>query len=110
MEGAAAADAPVVPAAPLLTLEEIRVREERARKFEIAPKDPLESIQKMFGTEAFWEHRRDAAADETPRPEAVHVFGTDKMSTEDLMLYWVTPGVTSHEEAPRLAVDALRMR
>ena len=45
------------------------------------------------GAKAFWEKRRDTAEDEVPRPEAVHIFGVDKLSTEDLLRFWVAEGV-----------------
>ena len=65
------------------------------------PANPLDSIATLAGDGAFWERRRDAQPDEPARPEAVHVFGTDRMSTEDLLLYFVTPGVTPAESAPQ---------
>lgn len=42
-----------------------------------------------------------ASHEEVARPEALHIFGTDRMSTEDLMLYFITPGVTPQEQAPQ---------
>lgn len=92
--------APVVPA-QMLTMEEIQAREERAKKFESVPMNPLDSLVTMAGDKGFWERRRDAATAETARFEAVHVFGTDRMSTEDLLLYFIEPGVTTQEAAPQ---------
>ena len=100
-----AASAPVAPP-QLLTMEEIARREARAQKWqeagvELKPANPLDSIATLAGDGAFWERRRDAAPDESARPEAVHIFGTDRMSTEDLLLYFVTPGVTPQVQAPQ---------
>ena len=107
-EGAPAA--PVHVQHEMLTLEEIAKREERAKKFGIEgvdsgptqfQKDPLASIMSLAGGNAYWEKRRDAKEDETVRPEAIHVFGTDRLSTEDLLLYFIEPNVTPEDQAPR---------
>ena len=107
-EGAPAA--PVHVQHEMLTLEEIAKREERAKKFAIEgvdsgptqfQKDPLASIMSLAGGNAYWEKRRDAKEDETVRPEAIHVFGTDRLSTEDLLLYFIEPNVTPEDQAPR---------
>ena len=97
--------APLQPAAPpvMLTMEEIARREERAKKFEvdISGKDPLASIATLAGTEAFWEQRRDAKPEEIARPEAVHIFGCDRMSTADMLVYFVVPpGEMAEVEPP----------
>ena len=82
---------------PLLTAEEVLQRQERARKWGTQPSNPLESIISAAPKGAFWEKRRDADADEETRPEAVYVFGVDKMSTEDLLRFWIADGVTPPE-------------
>lgn len=82
---------------PLLTAEEVLQRQERARKWGTQPSNPLESIISAAPKGAFWEKRRDAEADEVARPEAVYVFGVDKMSTEDLLRFWIAEGVTPPE-------------
>lgn len=92
---AAVLAAPVAPAVPaqMLTMDEIAAREARAAKWGVEQAaNPLDSIATLAGADAFWEKRRDASADEVPRPEAVHIFGTDKMSTEDLFKYFVIDG------------------
>jgi hypothetical protein len=92
--------APVVPA-QLLTMEEIAKMQARASKFGVeATKDPLALISTLAGPDAFWENRRDVSAFEVPRPEAVHIFGTDRMSTEDLFGYFMAEGL-----APPLFVE-----
>ena len=95
----------MVDPAKMLTMEEIARREERAKKWEVNLEekkwDPLAAIATASGPKAFWEKRRDASPDEQPRPEAIHAFGTDRMSTEDLMLYFIEPGVTTEEDAPQ---------
>ena len=92
--------APVVPA-QLLTMEEIAKMQARASKFGVeATTDPLALISTLAGPDAFWENRRDVSAFEVPRPEAVHIFGTDRMSTEDLFGYFMAEGL-----APPLFVE-----
>ncbi len=106
-EGAAAVEAAEPPAVvQMLTMEEIAAREARAKKWEIeAPANPLDSVatlSSMTGTalddisasKAFWERRRDPSAEEEVRPEAVHIFGTDRMSTEDVALYFCNCGLS----------------
>lgn len=39
-----------------------------------------------------WEKRRDTAADEEVRPEAVYIYGTDKMSTDEILRYFAGAG------------------
>ena len=51
----------------------------RAAKFGVETNDPLATLDRAAGSNAYWEKRRDAADDEEARPEAVHIFGTDKM-------------------------------
>ena len=46
------------------------------------PYTPTPNQVSAQGAKAFWEKRRDTAEDEVPRPEAVHIFGVDKLSTE----------------------------
>jgi len=88
---------PVVPEPPpemhLLSTDELRQREERAAKWGTTPANPLESIVSAAPKGSFWEKRRDTAEDEVPRPEAVHIFGVDKLSTEDLLRFWVADGL-----------------
>lgn len=97
--------APPQPQIPsqMLTMEEVARREERAKKWgvEASEKDPLASIATLAGDKGYWEKRRDASAFEQPRPEAIHIFGTDRLSTEDLLLYFIDPGVTREEQAPQ---------
>ena len=88
---------PAVPEAPpemqMLSAEDLKQREERAAKWGTTPANPLDSIVGAAPKGAFWEKRRDTAEDEVPRPEAVHIFGVDKLSTEDLLRFWVAEGV-----------------
>ena len=95
--------APPVAPAQMLTMAEIQEREERAKKWGVEPAamNPLDSLVTMAGDKGFWEKRRDASVFEAAREEAVHVFGTDRMSTEDLLLYFIEPGVTTQETAPQ---------
>jgi hypothetical protein len=83
-----------------LSAAELQLREARAAKWGTTPANPIESIVSAAPKGAFWEKRRDTAAEEVARPEAVHVFGVDKLSTEDLLRYWVAEGVPlpSHVE------------
>lgn len=64
--------------------------QERARRFEMQQPDPLEVIELRAGAKAYWEKRRTAASTETPRPESIYVYGTDKMSTNELLLLFMT--------------------
>eukprot|EP00965_Chrysotila_dentata_P215295 6188685-Pleurochrysis_carterae.AAC.1 len=86
-------DVPMEKEVPLLTAEEVAAREARAAKFGVEAKNPLELIEKAAPKGAFWEQRRDAAPDETPRPEAVYVFGTDRLSTADLLGFFSASGI-----------------
>ena len=69
------------PEAQLLTAEEVEIRNERAAKWGTVPHNPLDSIIRAAPKGAFWEKRRDAAAEEEARPECVHMFGVDRMGT-----------------------------
>lgn len=92
------APAPAVAPETMLTMETILERRARAEKFEVAPVDPLMQLNKGSSVgegKAFWEGRRDAGAEEEAREAAVHVFGTDKMSSEDLLLYFSRCGLAS---------------
>jgi hypothetical protein len=75
----APAPLPTIEPAELLTMEEIAARQARAAKFGVETNDPLATLDRAAGSNAYWEKRRDAADDEEARPEAVHIFGTDKM-------------------------------
>eukprot|EP00962_Isochrysis_galbana_P002607 scaffold709_cov90-Isochrysis_galbana.AAC.1 len=90
--------APAPPAVPavLISREEVLAREARAAKFGVAaPFNPLDAIASAAGGlgKGLWEKRRDAAPDEVPRPEAVYVYGTDRLSTEELLLLFAGAGV-----------------
>ena len=89
LDDGAVAPAPAAEPAEMLTMEEVQSRAERAAKFGMEARDPLSVLDRQPGNDAYWERRRDAADDEEPRPEAIHVFGTDKMSTEDLLRYFM---------------------
>ena len=72
-----------------ISIEEVEARQARAQKFGIGSKtDPLEWVEASAGKGAFWEKRRNASEDEMPRAEAVHIFGTDRCSTADLLGYF----------------------
>ena len=59
----------------------------------------------MAGKGAYWESRRDASAFEPARPEAVHVFGTDRMSSEDLLRYFLPAEGAAAVGTPPLWVE-----
>lgn len=72
-----------------ISIEEVEARQARAQKFGIGSKtDPLEWVEASAGKGAFWEKRRNASEDEMPRAEAVHIFGTDRCSTADVLGYF----------------------
>ena len=81
------------PAAPLiLSPEEVAARAERAAKFGVEVKNPADLVVAAAPKNALWEKRRDAAVGEVERPEAVHIFGTDKMGTADLFRLFMGKG------------------
>ena len=78
-------EAPPPAAAPptLIGREEVLARAERAKKFGVEKAaNPLDAIASAAGgvgktkEAGLWEKRRDAAADEVPRDEAIYVYGT----------------------------------
>jgi hypothetical protein len=86
---------PVVPSV-LISREEVLAREARAAKFGVAaPFSPLDAIASAAGGvgKGLWEKRRDAAPEEAPRPEGVYIYGTDRLSTEELLLLFASAGV-----------------
>ncbi|KAG8457819.1 hypothetical protein KFE25_005088 [Diacronema lutheri] len=84
------APAPLPPAKPIMTLvsqEDVAKMEARARKFEVEQPDPLDVVEKRAqSARGYWEKRRRALPSETPRLDAVYVYGVDKMSTNELLL------------------------
>ena len=68
-----------------VTADQVGALEQRAKKFGVKPNNPLDLIVGSSGSDAFWEDRRDAAADDEERLEAIYAFGTDNMSTKDLL-------------------------
>ena len=88
-EGLPAGD---VSAPVLLTADEIAAREARAKKWGVEPANPVDSVVSAAGSDAFWEARRDPAEDEFPRADAIYVFGTDRMSSDDILLFFAGEG------------------
>ena len=91
--------APAVQPSPaeavaIIDASEVETRNKRAKKFALDPVDPLAEVHKAAPPDAFWSTRRDVGPDETPRPEAVHIFGTDRMSTEDCAPFPFSCGLT----------------
>jgi len=83
-------EAPPPAAAPptLIGREEVLARAERAKKFGVEKAaNPLDAIASAAGgvgktkEAGLWEKRRDAAADEVPRDEAIYVYGTARTPT-----------------------------
>ena len=68
----AAAAVPEVAEITLVTMEEVRQREERAEKWGTQARDPIESIVSAAPKGSFWEKRREVAAEEVtaqPQPQ-----------------------------------------
>ena len=94
----------------LLTAEEVEARTKRAAKFGVEPVDPLQMIEKAAPKDAFWEKRRDAGEDEVMRAEAVHIFGTDRLGTQDLLSFFAGGGLAVRKGASRVCMTPTRLR
>lgn len=69
--------------------DELEMMTERAKRFEMNQPDPLTVVDQRAGKKGYWEPRRNALPSETPRTESIYAFGTDKLSTNELLLLFM---------------------